>query len=746
MATSAMSQVSTQSSTSQSGSQVSTSQIAAVRVSHQTQLTPEDLEIRQAEELQDELQRQLNDAAESRRKTILRKARLGSRMQELGRLEALDEAALDPAGRALRNALLSVAEAQNVQQELLADLVAGQKQILAELRAPRTAARQPQFVVIPPANAGPSWMPPHTGQTFSPMFGMPPPGGLAATSGPVQRVSVVPSTIVVTTVPLSSQAQVSVQQPVSVAMQQLQQAPGPMQPMQWMPKIPLMSPKPFSGDRKKEEDLDTWVRTVPTYVRHKLTRPEQEVVVAASFLEGSAARWLNGLVQQQGYDQDFDAWAQAQTLEQFVRSVYNRWHDPQGAQKATDAINNLCSRRFKDVRELTDTVECLLVVPGVRFDQQVLLTDYLRCLPAEVRTKLVDEAYVEQHTFASFSKKALDIEAKLGSAHKVSHDGRKRLPQDWEKKGQLMFVDHDGQTTEIDEFPDLKELTEQDGASETSDGGVVAPIKEKARGTGKKKVGWSTGQGDQGTPAWVKLGLDYEVWRDRVARGTCMNCGNYGHTSRTCRDKKVTTKVASPMVPTGVVEREVVHAIEIVPGSKVPRGRIYRMSPAKLDELRRQLKELTEKGWIRPSTSPYGAPMFFVPKKGGPLRMCIDYNVITVKNAEPLPRIDDLLDRVQGCRYFAKINLKFGYHQIAVRPEDQHKTAFQTRYGLYEFLVMPFGLCNAPGTLQHAMNKIFHDYLDKFIVVYLDDILIFSRTVEEHAEHLKTVLGLLRQH
>ncbi|GBG76197.1 hypothetical protein CBR_g21946 [Chara braunii] len=318
--------------------------------------------------------------------------------------------------------------------------------------------------------------------------------------------------------------------------------------MQWMPKIPLMSPKPFSGDKKKDEDLDTWVRTMPTYVRHKLTRPEQEVVVAASFSEGSAARWLNGLVQQQGYGQNFDAWAQAQTLEEFVRSVYNRWHDKQGAQKGTDAINNLCSRRFKNVRELTDTVERLLVVPGVRFDQQVLLTDYLKCLPAEVRTKLVDEAYVEQHTFASFSKKALDIEAKLGSAHQVPHDGRKRLPQDWKKKGQLMFVDHDGQSTEIDDFPDLGEVTEQDGANETSDGGVVAPIKEKARGTVKKKVVRSTGQGDQGTPAWVKLGLAYEVWRDRVAGGTCMNCGNYGHKSRTCRGKKVLTRVASPTV------------------------------------------------------------------------------------------------------------------------------------------------------------------------------------------------------
>ncbi|GBG79331.1 hypothetical protein CBR_g29481 [Chara braunii] len=200
--------------------------------------------------------------------------------------------------------------------------------------------------------------------------------------------------------------------------------------------------------------------------------------------------------------------------------------------------------------------------------------------------------------------------------------------------------------------------------------------------------------------------------------------------------------------PSGVVDREIVHAIEIIPSSKMPRGRIYRMAPAELDELRRQLIELTEKGWIRSSTSPFGSPVLFVPKKGGTLRMCIDYrdlNVITVKNAEPLPCIDDLLDRVQGCKYYNKIDLKSGYHQIAIRPEDRHKTAFQTRYDLYEFVVMPFGLCNAQGTFQHAMNRIFHNYLDQFVVVYLYDILIFSKTIKEHAQHIHKVLSLLRQ-
>ncbi|GBG70642.1 hypothetical protein CBR_g7944 [Chara braunii] len=231
------------------------------------------------------------------------------------------------------------------------------------------------------------------------------------------------------------------------------------------------------------------------------------------------------------------------------RIVYNRSHDPQEGQKATDALSNLCAKRYRNVHEVTYVVERLIVVPGVRFDLQVLLTDYLRCLPADVKNKLVDEAYIDQHNFASFSKKGLDIEAKVGSAHQGALDGRKkRLPQDWKKKGQLMFVDHDGQATEIDDFSDLGDETEHDGANETSDGGVVAPIKEKARGTGKQKVGRSKGQGDQGTPAWVKLGLDYEVWRDRVARGTCMNGDNYGHTSRTCRGKKVTTRVAATAV------------------------------------------------------------------------------------------------------------------------------------------------------------------------------------------------------
>uniref|UniRef100_A0A388MA01 Reverse transcriptase domain-containing protein n=1 Tax=Chara braunii TaxID=69332 RepID=A0A388MA01_CHABU len=200
--------------------------------------------------------------------------------------------------------------------------------------------------------------------------------------------------------------------------------------------------------------------------------------------------------------------------------------------------------------------------------------------------------------------------------------------------------------------------------------------------------------------------------------------------------------------PTGMVPRPIQHRIEIEPGSRTPKGAVYRMSPRELEELRKQLDELLKKGWIRPSSSPFGAPVLFVPKKEGELRMCIDYrglNAITVKNAEPLPRIDDLLDRVEGAKYFSKIDLKSGYHQIEVHPDDQYKTAFRTRYGHYEFIVMPFGLTNAPATFQRCMNDLFRPWLDKFVVVYLDDILVFSRTLEEHRGHLRQVLEKLRE-
>ncbi|GJS33294.1 putative reverse transcriptase domain-containing protein [Tanacetum coccineum] len=167
-----------------------------------------------------------------------------------------------------------------------------------------------------------------------------------------------------------------------------------------------------------------------------------------------------------------------------------------------------------------------------------------------------------------------------------------------------------------------------------------------------------------------------------------------------------------------------------------------------MQELSRQLQELQDKGFIRPSHSPWGAPMLFVKKKDGSFRMCIDYrelNKITIKNHYPLPRIDDLFDQLQGACYFSKIDLWSGYHQLRVHEDDILKTAFRKRYGHFKFTVMPFGLTNAPAVFMNLMNRVCKPYLDNFVIVFIDDILIYSKTKEEHEVYLKLVLELLRK-
>ncbi|GJQ92201.1 putative reverse transcriptase domain-containing protein [Tanacetum coccineum] len=166
------------------------------------------------------------------------------------------------------------------------------------------------------------------------------------------------------------------------------------------------------------------------------------------------------------------------------------------------------------------------------------------------------------------------------------------------------------------------------------------------------------------------------------------------------------------------------------------------------EDLPDQLQELSNKGFIRPSSSPWGAPVLFVKKKDGSFRMCIDYrelNKLTVKNRYPLPRIDDLFDQLQGSSVYSKIDLRSGYHQLRVREEDIPKTAFKTRYGHYEFQVMPFGLTNAPAVFMDLMNRVCKPFLDKFVIVFIDDILIYSKNKKEHEEHLKAILELLKK-
>ncbi|CAI7908034.1 unnamed protein product, partial [Closterium sp. NIES-54] len=192
------------------------------------------------------------------------------------------------------------------------------------------------------------------------------------------------------------------------------------------------------------------------------------------------------------------------------------------------------------------------------------------------------------------------------------------------------------------------------------------------------------------------------------------------------------------------------HEHEIVeePGAKPVSRAPYRLSPTELTDMKKQIEYLLDRQLIRPSTSPYGAPVLFTPKPDGSLRMCIDYRALnkqTVKNKYPIPRIDDLLDQLRGATVFSKLDLRSGYWQIKMADNSIHKTAFRTRYGSYEYLVMPFGLCNAPATFQVEMNHILRPLLDECVVVYLDDILIYSKNMKEHMEHLRKVFEIQRK-
>ena len=191
------------------------------------------------------------------------------------------------------------------------------------------------------------------------------------------------------------------------------------------------------------------------------------------------------------------------------------------------------------------------------------------------------------------------------------------------------------------------------------------------------------------------------------------------------------------------------HSIDLIPNYTIPKRKLYRQSIDELAETKRQITEYILNGQITPSTSPFGSPILLVKKKDNTMRMCVDYhslNDITVKNSFPLPRINDLHDQLAHAMYFTKLDLFTGYHQIPIKHSDQYKTAFISRYGTYEFKVMAFGLSNAPSTFQSAMHTLFHDILDDFVIVYLDDILIYSPSFESHQRHLDIVLSRLLYH
>jgi hypothetical protein len=194
-------------------------------------------------------------------------------------------------------------------------------------------------------------------------------------------------------------------------------------------------------------------------------------------------------------------------------------------------------------------------------------------------------------------------------------------------------------------------------------------------------------------------------------------------------------------------QRAMDHHIPLIPGATPVNVKPYRYSPSQKDETESQLQEMLRNGIIQPSVSPFASPVLLVKKKDGSWCFCVDYrrvNALTVKNKYPMPIVDELLDELHGARWFTKLDLRFGYHRIRVVPSDIHKTAFKTHDGHWEFCVMPFGLTNTPATFQAVMNHIFAPMLRKSVLVFMDDILVFSKTLEDHEKHLAAVLEVLR--
>ncbi|GBG63083.1 hypothetical protein CBR_g36568 [Chara braunii] len=645
---------------------------------------------------------------------------------------------------------------------------------------------------------------------------------------------------------------------------------------------------------------------------------EEQVLVAFQALKDEAASFARSLARTVGCENNLVAYSKVTPLSQLLRLLKERFADPTRGIRAFDKLQTIHSRQWRSAKALKGTMDDLVAVPDHGVTEPQLVQLFYRAIPEALRGHFFDKSQQAGITYDQLSREVVLYESKSTPVttfwHKDLEKGKKwknhTISGQGKGKDHMILTLEEGGTDEVP-YDQIEWGLEDDGSSvgqgrsyaalaaggRPQGGGGGQGQRGQAmggRGSGAQGVG---GQGNrqaggrgQGPPSnrqgnrspqrrggrapqggwhrglpqgrpWEDLGLDRQLWQERVNMGQCVFCGDPTHAyfrlemdgkvekvlqsltlliqddlpfdivlgmdwgeaagatlhlrEHECRlpnpagevktarlfhvsgvdnilthcclsaptfarlvkeqledqifvvyvrpvteaqekDSSTDPTIAKLLEefkdltesPTGVVSRPIQHRKEIEPGSRTPKGAVYKMSPRQLEELRKQLDELLEKGWIRPSSSPFGAPVLFVPKKEGELRMCIDYrglNAITVKNAEPLPRIDDLLDRVQGCKYFSKIDLKSGYHQIEVHPDDQYKTAFRTRYGHYEFIVMPFGLTNAPATFQRCMNDLFRPWLDKFVVVYLDDILVFSETLQEHQGHLRQVLEKLRE-
>ncbi|GBG75327.1 hypothetical protein CBR_g19960 [Chara braunii] len=471
----------------------------------------------------------------------------------------------------------------------------------------------------------------------------------------------------------------------------------------------LKFPDAYGG--KKEENFDNWEASVNSYIlQHILT--EEQVLVAFQALKDEAVSFTRSLARAAGCENNLVAYSKVTPLSQFLKLLKERFADPTRGVRASDKLQTIHSQQWRSARALKGVAEELKERMPVWAKMKKESKGQLILVDVEVFRSRVGALIDSGATRSYISRRALK---KLRLGLKVQ-----------KLADPIVSVLADNHTMRVEDYVE----------------GVQAYFRLEKDGKVEKVLHSLTLLVQDDLPLDVVLGMD---WGE--AAGATLHLREHE-----CRLPSPSGKVKTArLFHVSGVDNTLAHCCLIAPA-------FARLVKERLEEhvFVVYVRPVTEAKEKDSSTDPTIAKLLEEFKDliesptgvEGELRMCIDYrglNATTVKNAEPLPRIDDLLDRVQGCKYFSKIDQKSDYDQIEVHPDDQYKTAFRTRYGHYEFIVMPFGLTNAPATFQRCMNDLFRPWLDKFVVVYLDDILAFSKTLQEHQGHLRQVLEKLRE-
>ncbi|GBG86129.1 hypothetical protein CBR_g41032 [Chara braunii] len=411
------------------------------------------------------------------------------------------------------------------------------------------------------------------------------------------------------------------------------------------PKIP--APNKFRGDDPKT-DVGDWAAGTKAYLRGFVCVEQTKVATVLGLLEGPALKWATSTSSSQQHS--MEDWAFGLGVDKLLQALEDRFADKERARKAADRIARLGQQRYSGtLQALFAEFEQLTSTPGLVMSTDDLLTSFCRAAPE----KFVVALYRVGHKdWRSFGRATLDMEAKL-HVQAPSSDRRKGAFPRGGRKGKAAFT-HAGSGSGSDS--DSQADAPSAGTGSAAETNVAAALTQAVLGVLQQQKKFSPTTASASAKGKEKGRRPSSSQRPNLPKDE----------------------------PFGLPNQLTKHHIELLPEAVPPKGRIYRMSPAELEELRKQLETLTSKGWIRPNTSEFGAPVLFVPKGNGEFRMCIDYrglNKITRKSTEPLPRIDDLLDMVQGCTVFNKVDLKSGYHQIEMAEEDVYKTAFKTSRG-----------------------------------------------------------------